>query len=246
MKIAIVAIIAINAIAAAAHSSESISEIVPEETAVQSSKVPRDPEYSTKQVSCYTFKGKLGESQGSYDMKCTCRDGSDPSTPKWTTKQLCKSGPPAHSPMCDKKNGGKAITKAVYKKDADAVKIRAEGSNVNGCGPYGKEILKGKGLITAVGTLSLPDEFQPCCKDHDIDYTTCGTSKKDADEKFKNCLEGVCEADPSLHLCASRAKLTWMQVWKRKGGVKAFANKQNINCGGSCKKKTKPSVKGRL
>eukprot|EP01095_Lingulamoeba_sp_RSL-Kostka_P017976 TRINITY_DN9653_c0_g1_i1.p1 TRINITY_DN9653_c0_g1~~TRINITY_DN9653_c0_g1_i1.p1 ORF type:complete len:152 (+),score=35.65 TRINITY_DN9653_c0_g1_i1:88-543(+) len=38
------------------------------------------------------------------------------------------------------------------------------------------------------------DDITNCCNEHDICYDTCFNTKKDCDEKFSKCLNGVCES----------------------------------------------------
>jgi hypothetical protein len=97
----------------------------------------------------------------------------------------------------------------------------------NGCGGTGQEF-----LVPALGYV-FPDEFQACCTVHDIDYGDCSKSKKEADERFKNCLFEVCKdpkfEGPAKNLwCNSRAAVGWLAVWKT--GPEFFDNKQGSNC----------------
>ncbi|XP_019635440.1 PREDICTED: group XIIA secretory phospholipase A2-like [Branchiostoma belcheri] len=52
----------------------------------------------------------------------------------------------------------------------------------NGCGSFGLQM----------DTTSLP-AMTRCCDKHDICYDTCGKNRQDCDDKFKSCLDKMCE-----------------------------------------------------
>ncbi|XP_035671456.1 group XIIA secretory phospholipase A2-like [Branchiostoma floridae] len=52
----------------------------------------------------------------------------------------------------------------------------------NGCGSFG----------LLIDTRDVP-EMTRCCDKHDICYDTCGNKRQDCDDKFKTCLDNMCE-----------------------------------------------------
>ncbi len=102
----------------------------------------------------------------------------------------------------------------------------------NGCGParYTR--------FAEIATKTLPQPITACCNIHDIEYDTCGTSKKDADSRFFGCLNTVFTVTPSLG-GSFPGFAAVMYAGVRLGGGSAFASAQAARC--QCRKGTQVS-----